>query len=272
VGFRLSSYQGVVLINSKDLENGHCLDCNVCIVGAGVAGQTLAMSLARNGIDVLLCESGKRDFDPETQKLARGQNSGETYYDLDTARLRLFGGTAAIWGGRCAELDPIDFEKRDYVPHSGWPISKSDLDPFYDQAFASLGLKRPGGGRLWDELKKEKPPFDSKKLEAGLWCFDENGERFTNPRRGELQRVRTLLEANLVEMDVSETGVVKSARFTSLSGKTVRVKAKRFVLAAGAMETVRLLMGGVPARASGLGNANDQLGRYFSRVATVGRF
>lgn len=252
-----------MLINSTGLEDGHLFESEVCVIGAGVAGQTLAMSLAKRGVDVLLCESGKRDFDPDIQKLARGHNSGEIYYDLDTARLRLYGGTAAIWGGRCAELDPIDFEARDYIPHSGWPISKTDLDPYYDLAFETLGLKRPAEGRLWKELKKSKPPFDSQKLEAGLWCFDENGERFTNPRRGELDRVRTLLEANLIEMDVSETGEVRSATFTNLAGKKLRVKAKTFVLAAGAMESVRLLMCGVPARPNGFGNAHDQLGRYF---------
>jgi choline dehydrogenase-like flavoprotein len=252
-----------MVIDSTELDDGHLLVSEICVIGAGVAGQTLALSLSKRGLDVLLCESGKRDFDPKIQQLARGQNSGETYYDLDTARLRLYGGTAAIWGGRCAELDPIDFDTRDFVPHSGWPISKADLDPYYDLAFATLGLKRPANGRIWGELNKAKPPFDTQKLDAGLWCFDENGERFTNPRRGELDKVRTLLEATLVELDVSDSGKVRTAMFKNLAGKTLLVKAKRFVLAAGAMETVRLLRGAVPARPDGFGNAHDQLGRYF---------
>ncbi len=252
-----------MLIDLPDLDSDQTLICDVCIVGAGVAGQTLAMSLVAKGLDVLLCESGKRDFDPDIQKLAEGRNIGETYYDLETSRLRLFGGTAAIWGGRCAELDPIDFEKRDYVPHSGWPISKKTLDPYYKKIFDQLGLERSGDDTLWERINQPKPPFNSDKLSAGLWCFDENGERFTDPNRGSLKDVRTLLEATLTKLDVAENGRVIGAQFNSLSGKSAFVKAKSFVLAAGAMETVRLLMGAVPARPDGFGNAHDQLGRFF---------
>lgn len=252
-----------MLIDLPDLDSDQTLICDVCIVGAGVAGQTLAMSLVEKGLDVLLCESGKRDFDPDIQKLAEGRNIGETYYDLEASRLRLFGGTAAIWGGRCAELDPIDFEKRDYVPHSGWPISKKTLDPYYKKIFDQLGLERSGDDTLWERINQPKPPFNSDKLSAGLWCFDENGERFTDPNRGSLKDVRTLLEATLTELDVAENGRVIGAQFNSLSGKSAFVKAKSFVLAAGAMETVRLLMGAVPARPDGFGNAHDQLGRFF---------
>ena len=252
-----------MLINLPDLDTEQTLICDVCIVGAGVAGQTLAMNLVSKGLDVLLCESGKRDFDADIQSLAEGRNIGETYYDLHTSRLRLFGGTAAIWGGRCAELDSIDFEKRDYVPHSGWPITKEILDPYYEKAFRDLGLERPSEDRIWEQIKQARPPFNSNRLSAGLWCFDENGERFTDPNRGALKDTRTLLQATLTELDVAENGHVTGAQFSDLSGKTLYVKAKTFVLAAGAMETVRLLMGAVPARPKGLGNARDQLGRFF---------
>ena len=76
-------------------------------------------------------ESGGLDFEQATQDLYRGANLGMPYYELDQSRLRFFGGTVAIWGGRCALLDPIDFEHRDWVPHSGWPIGRADLDPYY---------------------------------------------------------------------------------------------------------------------------------------------
>ena len=128
------------------------LDTDICIIGGGVAGQTLAIALSKYNLKTVILESGERDFRKDVQTLAEGANIGEDYYPLETSRLRLFGGTAAIWGGRCAELDPIDFEKRDYLPHSGWPFPKSDLDPYYETAFASLGLKRPGEGRLWLSL------------------------------------------------------------------------------------------------------------------------
>ena len=45
-------------------------------------------------------------------------------------------------GVRYVDLDAIDFEKRDWVPYSGWPITKEDLIPFYKRAheFCSWAL------------------------------------------------------------------------------------------------------------------------------------
>ena len=236
---------------------------DICIIGAGVAGQTLAMRLAKSNVKVLLVESGGRDFKAKTQALAKGTNIGEDYYDLETTRLRLFGGTAAIWGGRCAELDPIDFIKRDYIPHSGWPFLKSELDPYYKTAFQSLGLKRPGEGRLWKILDKTPPPFLSDRLESDWWCFDEDGERFTNTSRGNLDDVHTVLNATVTNLDLGEQGEIKSAKLTTIDGRHHSARAKVFVIAAGAVESVRLLMAAVIKRPKGLGNDHDQLGRYF---------
>lgn len=236
---------------------------DVCIIGAGVAGQMLAMRLAESGRSVRLVESGGRDFQADIQSVSDGDNVGADYYPLETARLRLFGGTAAIWGGRCAELDPIDFERRDYVPQSGWPMTKADLDPHYDRAYAQMGLQRAGEGRLWKTIGRTPPAFDPSKLEADLWCFDENGERFTDPKRGSLSQVDLLLNATVTEIEVAESGEVTSVQVQSLNGKSLRLNAKVFVLAAGAIETARLLQAAVPSRPNGFGNERDVLGRYF---------
>lgn len=252
-----------MFLQFSDLSDVSAASFQVCVIGAGVAGQTLAKRLAKANINVLLLESGGADFNADIQTLSEGRNVGETYYDLETTRLRLLGGTAAIWGGRCAELDAIDFEKRDYVPHSGWPITKSDLDPYYDRSFHALGLERPGDNQLWSKIGASKPPFDREKLHAGLWSFDEDGSRFTDTKSGPLAGVKKVLNATVTAMDVDDTGVVQSVTVRDLNGGSAVIKADRFVLAAGAIETVRLLLGAVPNRPRGFGNGTDQLGRFF---------
>lgn len=239
------------------------INADLCIIGGGVAGQMLAEVLSTPTRDVVLIESGGRDFNPGVQSLAHGHNVGLPYYDLDQARLRLFGGTATIWGGRCAELDAIDFEKREYIPHSGWPISKADLSPYYKRTFDRLGLEHPRAEGLWSAIGKSAPPFDPAKLDSNLWVFDELGERFSNPDRESFSHTRILLNATVTDIDVNEQNVVQHVRAESVTGHCTAINAKAFVLAAGAIETVRLLLGAVSKRSSGLGNSHDLLGRFF---------
>lgn len=249
-----------------DLATGNVakkIDADLCVIGGGVAGQMLAEALNTPTRNVVIVESGGRDFDPGVQSLAHGHNVGMPYYDLDEARLRLFGGTAAIWGGRCAELDAIDFEKRDYLPHSGWPISKADLSPYYKKTFDRLGLKRPRAEGLWSTIGKSAPPFDPAKLDSNLWVFDEMGERFTSPDRDSFSHSRILLNATVTDIDVNAQNAVQYVRAESVTGHCTEIRAKAFVLAAGAIETVRLLMGTVGNRPGGLGNDRDLLGRFF---------
>jgi len=83
---------------------------------------------------VLLLEGGGLEYEPAMQDLYRGEIVGLPYYPLQAARLHYFGGTTGHWAGFCSPLDPIDFDKRDWVPHSGWPLRRKELDPFYARA------------------------------------------------------------------------------------------------------------------------------------------
>ena len=88
-------------------------ETEVCVIGAGAAGVALARDLMNLRREVCLLEAGGMDYEIDTQSMFEGQNIGMEYYDLDHARLRFFGGTTNIWGGRCVPLDPIDFERRE---------------------------------------------------------------------------------------------------------------------------------------------------------------
>jgi choline dehydrogenase-like flavoprotein len=112
------------------------LSFDICIIGAGAAGITLARELAKQPFKVGLVESGA--FEPdESQQLYDGETSGSIPADLrylSTSRMRWFGGTTNIWTGWCRPLDELDFEPRPWVNHSGWPISWAELEPFYERA------------------------------------------------------------------------------------------------------------------------------------------
>ena len=242
--------------------------CEFCIVGAGAAGLQLARRLARDGRSVCLVESGGLDFEQATQDLYAGANTGAPYYDLDEARLRFFGGTVAIWGGRCAVLDPIDFERRPWVAHSGWPISRSDLDPYYREANTIFEVGEFNYEEdAWASLGVADPGLSASALDVKLWRFDEMTERFTASRARDLfdaPNVQVLLHANAVTLAATTGGnAVEELQVATLEGRRIAVRAKHFVLACGAIENSRLLLASDSVEPNGIGNAHGNVGRYF---------
>ena len=63
---------------------------------------------------------------------------------LEAVRCQGIGGTSRLWGGRCVALDDIDFEKRDHVPFSGWPIPHAEIANHYGEALTFLGCGTDG--------------------------------------------------------------------------------------------------------------------------------
>jgi choline dehydrogenase-like flavoprotein len=230
---------------------------------------------------VTLLESGGTDFEAATQELYRGANLGLPYYDLEESRLRFFGGTVSIWGGRAALLDPIDFEKRSWVPHSGWPIARAELLDWYREAHADfeLGEFDYGEDNPWRSLGIPDPGFNPERIASALWRFDEATERFAASRAQDLidaPNVRILLHANAVKLQASaEANRVERVEVGLLGGRTSpAVVAHRFVVACGAIENARLLLASNDIEPMGVGNRRDQVGRFFmehpcGRIARV---
>lgn len=251
-----------MLIDLAEIPGSVSRDAEVCVIGAGAAGLTLTRRLLERGHRVLLLESGGLDYEPEVAALNAGENVGEPYYDLEHSRLRFFGGTTAIWGGRCAELDPIDLEPRSWVPHSGWPIAYAELETYYRQArplfdipiaAADAGQMRRAGAPI--------PAFRADRLSTPVWDFDTAYGRFAYDSCRDLvdhPACEIVLHATVtaIEPAASRRGVDRVVA-RSLIGGRLEVRALFFVLAAGGLENPRLLL------ASDLGNAHDRVGRYF---------
>jgi choline dehydrogenase-like flavoprotein len=240
----------------------------VCIIGAGAAGITMARRLLMLGREVVLLESGGTDYDAWASDLNKGENVGEPYYELDHARLRFFGGTTAIWGGRCAELDPIDVERRAWVPHSGWPIDYGELRRFYDVAWPLFGMATDRA-HVTDLIANgiEFPSFDPTLLTSRLWSFDGRYNRFAFGASADLRlepRCTVVTHATVTEIMPSASGrAIKCVAAKAPNGRTLMVYARAFVLAAGGLENPRLLLASTGLGEHGIGNAHDQVGRYF---------
>jgi choline dehydrogenase-like flavoprotein len=242
-------------------------DCDVCVVGAGAAGISIALRLANSRLRVCLVESGGFDFDEAVQSLYNGESVGQERADPLGCRLRYFGGTTNHWMGWCATLDPSDFETRSWVPHSGWPISKRDLDPYYEAALKIVELEeyRYEMGQFPVE-DRDIPPLDPNKLRVRYWQYSPP-TRFGTRYRDALRQaadIEVVLHANTVKIETDATATrVAAMHLRTLNGRAGTVRARYFVLACGGMENTRLLLQTRDVDPKGLGNRSDALGRFF---------
>ena len=256
-----------MLVSCNDLEKSD-ISADVCIVGAGAAGITLAKQLIGSRLSVVVLEAGGLELDTETQELYRGKTEGALYFPLSASRLRYFGGTTGHWGGACLPLDSIDFEKRPGVPHSGWPISRKDLDPYYPLAHEICGIG-PFDYRVerWSNEDEAPPlPLIGSELESKIYQ-NSKPVRFGTEYREELaeaENVTVILNANVTRLMVgSNERQLDHVQAQSLAGKKLTVKSKTFVICAGALESARLLLLSNTQHEKGIGNQNELVGRYF---------
>lgn len=255
-------------IDARKLNNNSIIEGDICIVGAGTAGISIALEWMNSPYKVILLEGGGFEYDDQVQDLNGGKTTGQKYFPLKSSRLRYFGGTTGHWAGMCSPLDHVDFRKRDWVPHSGWPIVKEDLDPFYARAHKTLGLGPYEYS--FDYWRKEIPnlnpfPLDDKVVWNKMWQFST--ARFGNLYRDTILKARNIhlyTYANVVNLEASEgVNSIREAQTRDHSGKTHTVRAKHFILACGAIQNARMLLASNKQAPAGLGNQNDVVGRYF---------
>jgi choline dehydrogenase-like flavoprotein len=258
-----------MIVSSRELSKSILEDVDICIVGAGAAGITLACEFDGCGLKVVLLEAGgfKQDVDSRDYY---GGTATEPHPDPTQWRRIGFGGTTSVWGGRCIAFDPIDFEQRDYVSHSGWPISYQELAQFYPRAMSycdagrfdftvASALAEPaptisgfngGGVVLTDRIERYSLPTDF-------------GKRYRK-RIAESANVTAVLYARCVKLcRQSGAAAIESVEFVDRAGGVRRISSRVVVLATGGIEVPRLLM--VSDREGhGLGNQNDLVGRFYS--------
>jgi len=260
-----------MITNIDSIPSQSKLTTDICIIGGGAAGISMALYLSGRGLNILLLESGFFKEDKKTQDLYNGEVADEKLHSPpDKYRLRRLGGSTAIWGGRCMPFDPIDFEKRDYLPGSGWPISYDDLAPYFEVAnrFLEAGEYAYDADMVFDPIKQ--PMFKGFKSDVLL---TNNMERFSCPtnvgsryrRRLELaQDIEVILGANCTGIRLnSNADHVSDLEISSLDNRKYHVTAKHIVLATGGIEVARLLLASNDICKSGIGNQFDLVGRYY---------
>lgn len=268
-----------MLIDTRQVEDGTTIKTTVCVIGGGVAGIAMVRELDAHGIDCCLLESGGLEPDDETRDLYRGDSTGLPYVFADGCRSRYLGGSSNCWGGWCRPLDPWDFDRRDWIPFSGWPFGFEELAPYYARTHSLLKLGPDNFDPAWWEAAigskdVRRIPLLSGRVRDTISQFSTPA-RFGKLYRGLLEhskRIRVFLYANVLGIDTDQDGgKVTQVRARTLSGRNLILHAQQFVLAAGGIENPRLLLASNKTHPTGLGNAHDLVGRFFMdhpRLAT----
>lgn len=229
------------------------------------------MRLLHSGLNVILLEAGGERPDGATQALYTGEVADSALHSPpDRYRQRRFGGSTTIWGGRCVPLDPIDLQTRPWLDHASWPIGYETLMEYYPDAneLCEAGsfeydarLAIPGG------MRPVIPGFAPDHFNLnGIEQFSlptDFGRRYRT-RLAAAANLRVLLHANATRLVTTADGSrVEHLEVRTLRNTGFRIRADRYILAAGGIEVPRLLLASRDTHAAGIGNAEGLVGRFY---------
>lgn len=253
--------------SSGDLRARDDVDYDVCIIGAGAAGITLALELAGQGRRVCVLEAGGESYTATAQRMLEGSVEGDPYPPLRRTRLSALGGTTHVWAGWCRPLDDVDFQARPALDQAGWPFDRDDLLPHYRRAHEVCGLAAfEYDPDVWlATLGQQALIGDTDEL---VHCmFHVRVRNFAAAFRQRLERARdvdVVLHAPVLRLNVDGGGRVQGAAVHVAGGDDVVVRAQEYVLAAGGIENARLLLLSAPSPAQAPGNRHGLVGRFFT--------
>jgi choline dehydrogenase-like flavoprotein len=256
-------------VDARNIDNGSLIEGDICIVGAGAAGISMALEWMNTPYKIILLEGGGFEYDDKVQELYAGKTTGQHYFPSISCRLHYFGGTTGHWAGWCSTFDEIDFKKRDWIPHSGWPIKREDLDPFYARAQKNVDLG-PYNYSV-DFWQKQDPsmvpmPLDKNVVWNKMWQFSPPtrfGEKYKDTIV-KSKNIHLYTYANVVNIKTNENvSSIEEVTVKNYAGKEHTVRARYFVLACNTIQNARLLLASNRQATKGIGNDNDLVGRFF---------
>lgn len=257
--------------DARRISPDSLINADLCIVGGGSAAISVALEFMKSGKSVVLIPGGGPNQTSSAIDLYRGRvDQPRTHEPLEENRLRMWGGTTTVWGGRCIPFDPIDFEERSWIPNSGWPIGLDELREYIARAteLSEAGKADFDARSVFKEKQKELiGGFDN--TDFATWPL----ERWSIPTdyskryRADLEaasNVRILMHSHATHLQVDAGGTrIEHVLAACKPGRSFKIHATQTVIACGALENARLLLASKDVLPNGIGNHHDLVGRYY---------
>ena len=265
-----------MIVDGRKLLEGARLEFDLCIVGGGPAGLTVAYELRESGLSICVVESGPLRPEDRYERLNEAVSVDSDLAPAVDTRARALGGSAHRWdlfsgefGSRVRLLpfSSIDFEERSWVPDSGWPFEAEELAPYERRARSIAGLpRRVDNASQVATAERPELPLDQDRVQTTIeWFGAPSRFREELPRLvGGHANTTVLTHATVVAIAAQHTSTaVSGVELRTLEGQPLSLRARRVVLAAGGIENPRLLLESQDRHPTGLGNARDLVGRYY---------
>lgn len=264
-----------MIVDANTLKNAEFFKADICILGGGVAGIVLANELLNSNKSIILLESGHEHYETPTQELYKAESVPQLFPNPMVSRLRFLGGSSNHWENSTERFDPIDFEKREWVSDSGWPIRYEELDQYYSDAEEYCGVGREGYSfDFWKNKLNSTDVFSKSKLFDSVVSkapflptrfFAEYGESLVGSKS-----IRIIKNANVVDLEYDrETQAVKTVKFRTFQDLSHKVNASVFIMCMGGIENARMLLHFNEKHDDQLGNQFNNVGRYFMEHPTI---
>lgn len=236
--------------------------CEICIIGTGPVGMALALEFDRLGRHVVVLESGSGRVSSELADASRAAIADpKRHAPMALAVCRAFGGTSWAWGGRCVAFDDIDVQPRPYVSGSGWPLGHDAIRPWYARASDYLlcgSAEFISPARRLGDLGAD---VSASCLER--WSTEPQLARIHRPCLEQSDRITVCLNSTVVDFDLgANRGSVEKILVRTPAGKTA-IQAQEVILAAGGVETTRVLLALQESHPDLFGGIDGPLGRYY---------
>jgi len=256
-----------MIVDLQQTDKINASHSDVCVVGAGAAGITMAVELVRLGLIVSVLEGGGLDFEEASQQLYQSNIVGLPHRGTHEGRFRVFGGTSTKWAGQILELADSDFERRSWVPGSGWPFPKSILSKYYERALEIEGLDKSilKDSDVWRSGDVTEPAF-GQGIESffSRFCPQPNFAKLHRRFLKSNPLATVYLHANLCEIELSASqNEIARLRCKTAGRPDSFFTASHFVFCLGGLETARILLQPLNSLSSAPWNRSSMLGHFF---------